>query len=564
MRAVLPTKPTMLLMLRFRPTGLERFFLTAPRPSHTRERARADCRAAGLAIALVVSLSPIWSCGGDRRPEHDNQLVIALESAPIHLDPRLGSDQASGRAYELMLSGLVTKDVDGNYVPELAESWELLDQGRRYRFHLRSGVRFHDGREFTAKDVAWTFNSMIEGVVVSPKRGGFPQLERVEVVNDSTVDFLLSKPSGAFLSNVTCFVGTVPEGTLPEEFNRNPIGTGPYRLVERRPDRLAFEAFQGYWGKQPTITRVVLREVPDATVRALEMRKGSVQLIINGLSYDVVNQFVKDPKYHVQIDPGSSYQYLAFNLEDPVLRNRDVRRAIAQSIDRATILETLYRGLGILTETAMRPGHWAWNGNLPAIPYDPAEAERLLDRAGFPDPDGDGPANRFSLVYKTSTDETAVLQAQIIQSMLAQVGIGVQIRSFEFATFYSDVKRGNFQMFSLAWSGIDDPDIYGLILHSERIPPAGANRGHYKNSAFDRLIDLGASFSEPELRRPHYLSAQEILLEDLPYVSLLLKANVAIMPCELEGYRNYPSGELYGVPDISWGDGPDDCLAPRL
>lgn len=520
----------------------------------------------GLAVSLPLVLLAGSACTGsrtDRATSQRSELVIALDSAPIHLDPRLGTDQASGRVYELMLNGLVTKDIRGNFIPELAESWEILDQGRRYRFHLRTGVRFHDGREFSSKDVAWTFNSMVEGRVISPKRGGFPQLEKVEAIDDVTVDFLLSEPWGALLSNVTCFVGIVPENSLPEDFNKNPVGTGPYRLIERLPDRLTFEAFENYWGTRPQIERVVLRAVPDAIVRALEMKKGSVQLIVNGLSPDVVDRFVADPNYHVQIDPGSSYLYLAFNLEDPVLRKLGVRQAIAHAVDRAKILETLYRGRGVLTETAMPPGHWARHEHLSPIPYDPAEARRLLDQAGLPDPDGEGPRSRFGLVYKTSTDETAVLQAQIIQSMLARVGIAVQIRSFEFATFYDDVKRGNFQMFSLAWSGIVDPDIYGLILHSERIPPAGANRGRYRNSTFDRLIDQGASFAEPERRRPYYLQAQEILREELPYISMLLKANVAIMPCALEGYRNYPSGELYGVPTMSWGIGSEDCPARK-
>jgi peptide/nickel transport system substrate-binding protein len=513
------------------------------------------------AVSLLLLL--IVGCRGGDEPSQGNELVIALENAPIHLDPRLGSDQASGRVYELMLNGLVTKDTDGNFIPGLAESWEILDRGTRYRFHLRPGVLFHDGRELSSKDVAWTFNSMVEGIVVSPKRGGFPQLQQVEAIDDLTVDFLLSEPWGALLGNVTCFVGILPEGALPEDFNRNPIGSGPYRLIERLPDRLTFEAFEHYWGSQPKIERVILREVPDATVRALELKKGSVQLIINGLPPDVVDDFVGDPQYHVQVDAGSSYQYLGLNLEDPVLRNRSVRQAIARAIDRAKILKTLHRGLGILTETALRPGHWARNEKLPAITFDPAEAMRLLDQAGFQDPDGNGPESRFSLTYKTSTDETAVLQAQIIQSMLAKVGIEVQIRSFEFATFYNDVKQGNFQMFSLAWTGIDDPDIYSLILHSERIPPAGANRGRYRNREFDRLIDQGAGLAEPQLRRPYYLKAQEILLDELPYISLLLKANVAIMPCTLEGYSNYPSGELYGVADISWGSGSETCVESR-
>ena len=452
----------------------------------------------------------------------------------------------------MAVSGLVTKDTADNMVPDLAESWEILDGGTRYRFHLRPNVLFHDGRPFTSEDVAWTFNTMLTDEVVSPKRGAFPLLERVVPVDEHTVDFVLASSYGVLLPDLTSYTGIIPNGTSPEEMNRNPVGTGPYRVVERQPDRVVLEAFDGYWGETPGIRRVVIREVPDATVRTLELRKGSVHLIVNGLSPDVIQSFRDDPAYRVVEDPGANYSYIGINLEDPLLSDVRIRRALALSINRPRIVNTLWQGLGVPTETVMRPGHWARHNGLEPIPFDPAAARALLDEAGYPDPDGDGPRPRFTITFKVSTDQSALLQAQAIQSMLGDAGIGIEIRSYEFATFYSDVKQGNFQIFSLTWTGIVDPHFLNLVLHSGSIPPNGANRGRYRNPEFDRLLDLGASLIGPEERRPIYLEAQEIFARDLPYVSLFIKVNVAVMPADLEGYRNWSNGQLYGVKDLRW------------
>jgi peptide/nickel transport system substrate-binding protein len=243
---------------------------------------------------------------------------------------------------------------------------------------------------------------------------------------------------------------------------------------------------------------------------------------------------------------------VGINLRDPVLARPEVRRAIALAIDRDLLVRALWRGLGVVTETAMPPGHWARNERLEPVPHDPVAARSLLDAAGFPDPDGEGPEPRFSLTFKTSTDETRLLQAQVLQAMLAEVGIAIDIRSYEFATFYADITRGSFQLFSLTWTGIVDPDFYALSLHSEKVPPAGANRGHYLNAEFDRLIEAGARAIAPTERLPSYLAAQEILARDLPYVSLFTGVNVAVMSRGLEGYENYVSGELTSLARMRW------------
>ncbi|MDX1502029.1 MAG: ABC transporter substrate-binding protein [Thermoanaerobaculia bacterium] len=502
--------------------------------------------------ALAAAVAAGAGCGGGRQGEAANELVVALRSAPIHLDPRVATDQASSRVFEVALNGLVTKDPEGNFLPDLAERWEILDQGRRWRFHLRPGVRFHDGRELAARDVVWTFRTILDGTVTTVKRAALPRLERVTAVDDLTVDFELDQPFGPMLADLTCFLGIVPDGSTPEANDAALVGTGPFRVVERRPDTVVLEAFDDHWRGRPAIDRLTLRAVPDATVRVLELRKGSVNLAVNDLPPDVVAQMRDDPKFQVVEDPGSNYAYIGLNLEDPLLARPEVRRAIYLAIDRERLVGTLWRGLGWVTETMIPPGHWAHHDGLPRTPHDPAAARELLDTAGLADPDGDGPRPRFRLTFKTSTEETYLLQAQIIQSMLAEVGIEVEIRSYEFATFYDDVKRGNFQMFSLVWTGIVDPNIYALTLHSERVPPAGSNRGRYRNPAFDRLIEEGARRIDPAERRSFYLEAQEIFARDLPYLSLYIKATVGVMSAGLEGYANYTSGELYSVREMRW------------
>jgi peptide/nickel transport system substrate-binding protein len=519
----------------------------------TSSTARVGATAATLSLILLSA-----SCARSPGPTlpQDNSLTVALESAPINLDPRLATDQASSRVFEVMLNGLVTKDRKGNFIPDLAERWEILDGGPRYRFYLRPGVTFHDGAPLTASDVVWTFQTILDGDVPSPKKGAFHQLDHVIEVDEHTVDFVMNEPFGAMLSNLTTYLGIIPHGSQSDSFNRRPIGTGPFRLVERQPDKLTFEAFDSHWRGRPLLDRLILREVPDATVRALELRKGSVHLVVSDLAPDVLPRFRNDPAFNVVQDPGAKYAYLGLNLEDPILSLRPVRQAIARALDRQRLVDTLWRGLGTVTETILPPGHWAHHEGLELIPYDPVGARRLLDGAGFPDPDGKGPRPRFRLTFKTSTDETALLQAQILQAMLAEVGVEIEIRSYEFATFYSDIKKGSFQMFSLVWTSVIEPDLFSAILHSKSIPPAGANRGRYRNPEFDRLVDAGARLAAPEERRPFYLEAQEILARDLPYISLFIKSTFAVMPAELAGYQNYPSGELYSLKQVHWARSP--------
>ena len=516
----------------------------------------AGRRAASLPFlaALAVLLAGVAPSGcarraGPRAPAED-VVVVGRTSAAMNLDPRVGTDAASEEAADLIYDGLLAKRPDGDLVPALAESWEVLDGGRRYRFRLREGVVFHDGRPLSAADVVWTFRSIVDGTVATAKRAAFAQLVRAEEVGERTVELHLAEPYASFPVELT--LGVVPEGSMPEEIGRRPVGTGPFRFVSRSPERLVLAAFARCWSGRPRLDRVELAEVPDSTVRALALLKGSVHLMVNDLPPDVVPRFRADPAFRVVEGPSGDYAYLGFNLRDPVLSDRRVRRAIALAIDRERLVATLWRGLGEVTETMMPPGHWARDETLEPLPHDPAAARALLDAAGYPDPDGPGPRPRLALELKTSTSETYALQAQVIQAMLAEVGIDLTVVTREFATFYEDVKRGSFQTFTLLRTSIVDPNVYLLSLHSRSVPPTGQNRGYWSNPRFDRLIDRANRVTDRAARRPLYVEAQRIAARELPYVSLFFKRNVAVMPAELRGFETYVSGSLQSLPELWW------------
>ncbi|HEX6201556.1 MAG TPA: ABC transporter substrate-binding protein [Thermoanaerobaculia bacterium] len=492
------------------------------------------------------------ACGGRGGPTWPagNELTVALPSAPIHLDPRVGGDASSDEAHGLLFDGLLATDPRGELVGDLARDWQVLDGGRRLRFRLHPDVRFHDGRPLTAADVVWTYGSIVDGTVATAKRAAFDPVARIEAVEERIVDFHLHAPNASFPVELT--LGVVPAGALPEEVDARPVGSGPFRFAGRSPERLDLAAFEEHFAGRPHLDRLTLKEVPDATVRTLELMDGAVQLVVDDLTPDVVPRFRADPAYRVVEAASGDYAYLGFNLRDPALADRRVRRAVAHALDRERLVATLWRGLGVVGETMLPPGHWARDEALPAIPHDPAAARRLLDAAGFPDPDGDGPRTRLALELKTSTTETYFLQAQVIQAMLAEVGIDLTVRSLEFATFYADVQRGDFQLFTLVRTGIVDPNIYRLTLHSASTPPAGHNRGFYANPRFDRLVDRANLVTDRAARRELYLEAQRILAADLPYVSLFVKKSFAVMPAELGGFTPRIHRKLGSLPDVRW------------
>ncbi len=490
-----------------------------------------------LNVPLILALSlPFLSCASRPAP---NTVVMIIESSPVNLDPRVGIDGQSERIDSLIFDYLLERDDNLNVKPALAESWEIPD-ALTYVFHLRPGVRFHNGQPLTARDVKWTFDSLRTGQVRSTRSSTYRLVGSIEARDDYTVVFHLREPFSPLLWNLSDgSVGIVPRGSLAE-MTEHPIGSGPFRFVRAETDKeVVLERNDDYWGLKPHLERVRFAVVPDTITRALELRKGSADLAINALTPDMVVTLEREPNLEVLRAPGTVLQYMNFNLRDPILRDVRVRQAIAYAIDRRPMLEYLWRGFAQPADSILPVQSWAYDDKVVKYEHDPERARALLDSAGYPARDG----VRFRLTMKTSTDENTRLMVAVLQQQLRDVQVELDVRTFEFATFFSDISKGAFQVHSLRWiGGNEDPDIFEYAFHSSKFPPNGANRTFYSNPRVDKLVEEARSELDQNARKKLYAQIQETLAEDLPSINLWYLDNVLVHTKRVKNLRLNPAG----------------------
>ena len=501
----------------------------------------------------MAGVAATLASGGCRRaPAVDPGIItVGVRTAPNTLDPRQAGDEISQRVGELVFSPLLILGPDLKPRPHLAERLDNPDP-LTYIAHLRRGVRFHDGHELTAADVVYTFGAFLDPEYVSPFKGAFSAMQAVTALDDYTVEFKLKTPFAAFPAQLVMQPPVVPAGS-GDSLRTFPIGTGPYRFVEYAvDDHVTLSAFEGYFDGLPNNAGVVLKVVPDDTMRGLELRRGSLDVVVNDLPPDIVHQLRREDTLQSVTSPGLDFSYLGINFRDPVLADRRVRQAIGYAIDRQAIVDHLRRGLARLATGLLPSQAWAFEPDVDQFTYDPAKAQALLDEAGYGDPDGEGPLPRLRLSLICSTNEETRLQATIIQENLKRVGIQLDVRSYEFATFYQDVLRGRFQLFSLQWVGgaLVDPDILRRVYHSSQVPPAGFNRGYYRNPEVDRVLDSVAAAPSDEERRRLYSEVQRLVAEDAVYIPVWNKTNVVVARRNLAGLHVGATGDLFGLRDV--------------
>ncbi len=505
--------------------------------SNVRRRTSGVRRRLLQSFVLLLLCALFSSCS--KKPPADT-LVMIIESSPTNLDPRVGVDAFSERIDTLIFDDLLTRSDNLGVAPGLAESWDVPDP-LTYVFHLHHGVKFHDGRPLTSRDVKWTFESLLQHIIRSTKTGPYRFVDHIDAPDDYTVVFHMKEPDASLLWNVSDgAMGIVPQGAR-DEMTQHPIGSGPFKFVSAETDReVIVERNNDYWGEKPKLPRVRFAVVPDGTTEALELRKGSCDLSINSyITPDMIVTLSRDPDLVVESSPGTRLAYLGFNLRDPILKDVRVRQAIAYALDRKPMIEYLWRGEARPARSVLPPQSWAYDGDVPAYDHDPAKAMQLLDAAGYPAVNG----VRFHITMKTSTDENTRLMVAVMQQQLREVGIALDIRSFEFATFFSDVTHGAFQLYGLRWiGGNEDPDIFEHVFHSSQFPPNGANRGYYLNSEVDSLIDQARREVDPRLRKPLYDQVQRILARDLPYINLWYLDNVLVHTRRVRNIQLNPAG----------------------
>lgn len=511
----------------------------------------------------------ILGAGCARQRVSPDELVVLIESPPRNIDPRYTTTSIDYKLAFLAYARLIDVDTD-TLEPrfDLAEKIDALPVSRenpllRFEVTLRP-ARFSDGSEVTALDVAYTLERLLDEKTGSPSlRRRFSEsglIRPIEILSPRTFRLSYAHSHSSIITDLD--FGILKRGSCEKPGEAGlPIGAGPFVPVSEAGEVTRFVRNPHYYAGAPPLAKLTMRVVRDANSRLLSLVGGSADLTQNTVS-PLLFEAVK--KWHARLDmataPSALLFYMGMNNEDERLRDVRVRRAIALGIDRERIVRTKLHGAARLAQSLLPPFHWAYSAPpselASSLAYNPQEAKRLLDEAGFPDPDGDGPKYRFTLLYKTSTDALPVAIARVIAAQLAEIGIGIDLRPLEFHIFLSDVKKGNYQLYTLQSAEIAEPNMFKNFFHSAYAPTAknldaGLNRMRYRNSEMDALLDAGQAEPDRVKRRVIYQKAQAILVRELPMLPLWHPDNVVVMRRGVKGYRLWPSAQLSGLSRVS-------------
>ncbi|MDY5051022.1 MAG: peptide-binding protein [Candidatus Mucispirillum faecigallinarum] len=449
---------------------------------------------------------------------------------PINLIPALASDSASHNVTQYIYNGLVKYDKDLNLVGDLAERWEISDDKKVFTFYLKKGVKWHDGVEFTADDVKFTYEFMISDDTPTAYDGDFRAVESVEVVDKYTVKVTYKEALSPALASWGIWM--MPRHALKDKpskspLQRKPIGTGPYKLESWKPGQsITLTAFHDYFEGRPKIEKIFIRVIPNQTTQFLELLNGSIDIM--GLNPKQEKFDTNTPRYIENYNTYSfldfSYTYIGYNFKLEPFNNKLVRRALTHAIDKQSMVDGLLYGKGYAAEGPYKPDSYWYNQNAKGPEYNKEKAKALLKEAGFEDIDNDGfleyKGKKFTIELMTNlNNEVRSKIAELVQHSWAEVGIKTQIKVLEWATMLGDLNKGNFQAVILGWSTVLDPDQYD-IWATERCGGNGQNFICYSNEEVDRLLTEGRKVFNKEERRVYYDKVQEILADEQPYTFL--------------------------------------------
>ena len=529
-------------------------------------------------IVLLAALAALAGCskpgGGPEggspgaqeaaaRPDRGNRFIVGLQQEPDKLNSMLNA-MVTGTYINQTIHGYFAKfDENMVLVPELIEEIPTLENGGvsadglRYEYHLRKGVRWHDGTPFTAADVVFTSEALLDERHGIESRLPWDRVKDLETPDEHTVVFHLREPYAPFVTELLVTSHLMPKHLLADavglEFgnhpwHRAPVGLGPFQFKEWRPgSSITVERNDDYFRGPPGLDEIEFRFIPDTNTLLLELQAGGIDLL-NSVETDKHERADALPGIRVTVTPSLMWEHLDMNMSDPLLADRRVRQAIQLAIDREQIAEGIYGGL-------WEPAHGDVHPDLPwfnpkvdeIVRHDPEAAKRLLDEAGWmPGSDGirrkDGEPLRIQ-ISTTASRQLRVLTEEVLQQQLRQVGIDLAIQNYQstvlFAPFESNgvLKRGKFQLGMYAWITSPDPNKYTLYHSSQIPPPSGQNHPRWNNARVDELLEAGLSAVDPAKRKAIYDEIQVILAEDVPMTPLVWRSDLDAVDERLVNYK---------------------------
>jgi len=525
-----------------------------------------------LFTLLLVALQ-LWGCArgaSEQQPQarpkggppaYGDALITGSIGEPNTLIPLLASDSASHEVAGMVYNGLVRYDKNLKLEGDLARSWEVSPDGLTITFHLRPGVKWHDGKDFTSRDVLYTYRVTVDPKTPTAYSEDFKQVKKAEALDRYTFRVSYDKPFAPALASwgIAILPAHLLEGKdiTKSPLARSPIGTGPYLFKEWIPgQKLSLEANPAYWEGRPYLERFVYRIIPDNSTMYMELKAGGIDTM--GLSPVQYQRQTNTPEFLARFNkyryPASAYTYLGYNLRLPLFKDRRVRQAISHAINKEEIIQGVLLGMGQIAHGPYKPGTWAYKPQVADPEYNPAKAQQLLKEAGFTmGPDGilvrNGKPFSFTIMTNQGNDQRMKC-AQIIQRRLKRVGIDVKIRVMEWASFLTNfIDKGKFEAVLLGWTVGQDPDIYD-VWHSSKTEPKELNFVGFKNAEVDRLLIEGRGTFDQEQRKRCYWGIQDILAQEQPYTFLYVPDALPAVASRFQGIAPAPAGIMYNL--IKW------------
>lgn len=496
-------------------------------------------------------------------PAQGDSIIVGSIGDASNLIPMLASDATSHEIAGLIFNGLVKYDKNLNLTGDLAESWDISSDGLEITFHLRKGVKWQDGHEFTSEDVLFGFNTITNPKTPTAYAGDFLEVQEATAPDPLTFKVKYKKPFAPALSswgNLVVLPKHMLEGQdiTKSNLTRNPIGTGPYKLKEwKTQERIVLEANPDYFEGKPCIQQFIMRIIPDTATMFLELKQGGLDWMgLSPIQYSrqTINQFF-DKNFKKYKYLSFSYTYMGFNLTSPLFQDKRIRNAVSHAIDKQELVEGILLGFGEPATGPYKPDSWFYNPDVPKFDYDPEKARKLLQETGWKDTDGDGildkDGQKFSFTALTNQGNSIREKtAQIIQYRLKQVGIEMKIRTLEWTAFLNDfIDKRRFEAVILGWTTGQDPDIYD-IWHSSKTGYKELNFIGYKNNDLDALLEAGRAEFDREKRKTIYFKAQEILANEQPYIFLYVPQSLPVIHQRFKGIDPGASGISHNF--IQW------------
>lgn len=466
------------------------------------------------------------------------ELKVGQVSDIRTMDPQKFNDIITANVTKQIYNNLVKTDQNMKIVPDLATKWENPSD-KVWIFHLRKGVFFHNGEEFTANDVKYTFDRIMNPDTASPGVTHVRQVEAVEVVDKykikittkaafAPLPYSLARYELAILNEKAVKAGK-------DNYGQNPVGTGPFKFVKWiRGDRVILEKNPKYFEGVPKLDRVIYRGIPEDATRLIELESGGIDLIPSNAPAQEYLRLKDSKKFKAYSITAQSTQYVFYNMKAKPFDNKLVRQALNYAVDKKAIVDAVYFGIGAPSRGPMAPAIWGYDKSLKRepYPYDPQKAKDLLKKAGFP--------NGFKCTLYSDTRTQRKNVSELVQAYLSQVGVEVKIELLERGAFLSAASKGVNGTGLSGWVGTGDADgALTPIYHTSGI--GSVNYSQWSDNALDAMLNQGQATLDPKKRMEIYKKVQGYVIDEAPQLFLILESTLALSRSNVEGFKPYPN-----------------------